>query len=377
MKRSGIPPPRTFAQRASPPPALTELRDSSMNVRGAMAPPTVKHKPSGCNVPAASALARPLTIPVPEPASKIRKTLQEKAGEPTVPRPAAHSSLRIPASELKSIAGRGHATSISRMPSKGLIRNPSTANLGGSVGAGPRPLPRPKSAYGQYSSHVRSKSHHQSSRPGTALRHGSDEAVSEETERKGVQAFSPISANPSHRRLHVSKRAASSPSVQLPCTPLAKEPTQTDREDLATGFAALSLRASARSGTDRGGREAMPDKEAKNLIRPKQLLSYLPQPTPTPIHTPIRQQPPEPIFRPPASTPRRLAQAPFLSRFTNDRCPDFYNERIEAMERDFRMFKEKMEGDIGQATDYKESLQQLQGRGEYRQHDLTREEVRH
>jgi len=209
MKRSGIPPPRTFAQRASPPPALTELRDSSMNVRGAMAPPTVKHKPSG----------------LPEPASKIRKTLQEKAGEPTVPRPAAHSSLRIPASELKSIAGRGHATSISRMPSKGLIRNPSTANLGGSVGAGPRPLPRPKSAYGQYSSHVRSKSHHQSSRPGTALRHGSDEAVSEETERK-----------------------------------------------------------------------------------------------------------------------------------------DFYNERIEAMERDFRMFKEKMEGDIGQATDYKESLQQLQGR---------------
>jgi kinesin family protein C1 len=33
------------------------------------------------------------------------------------------------------------------------------------------------------------------------------------------------------------------------------------------------------------------------------------------------------------------------------------------MERDFRMFKEKMETDVRQATDYKESIQQLQSRG--------------
>ncbi|CAE7187394.1 hypothetical protein P3342_008730 [Pyrenophora teres f. teres] len=41
---------------------------------------------------------------------------------------------------------------------------------------------------------------------------------------------------------------------------------------------------------------------------------------------------------------------------------DFYNERMEAMERDFRMFKEKMETDVRQATDYKESISQLQSR---------------
>ncbi|KAI4956147.1 hypothetical protein J4E91_000357 [Alternaria rosae] len=41
---------------------------------------------------------------------------------------------------------------------------------------------------------------------------------------------------------------------------------------------------------------------------------------------------------------------------------DFYNDRMEAMERDFRMFKEKMETDVRQATDYKESIQQLQSR---------------
>ncbi|OAK97400.1 kinesin-domain-containing protein [Phaeosphaeriaceae sp. SRC1lsM3a] len=39
---------------------------------------------------------------------------------------------------------------------------------------------------------------------------------------------------------------------------------------------------------------------------------------------------------------------------------DFYDDRIEAMERNFAMFKEKMEGDMQQATDYKETIQQLQ-----------------
>jgi hypothetical protein len=33
------------------------------------------------------------------------------------------------------------------------------------------------------------------------------------------------------------------------------------------------------------------------------------------------------------------------------------------MERDFRMFKEKMEGDMQQTTDYKETIQQLQSKG--------------
>lgn len=37
---------------------------------------------------------------------------------------------------------------------------------------------------------------------------------------------------------------------------------------------------------------------------------------------------------------------------------------MEAMERQFNAFKDKMESDMRQATDQKESIQQLQGRGE-------------
>lgn len=322
----------------------------------------------------------------------MRKTLKEKAGEPIAPRAVAPTSLRMPAADLKSIAGRSHAASTSRLPSKGLSRHPSTATLGGSVGAVPPRAPtRPKSAYGQYGSHARSKSHHQSARPATALRRDPDEDDAEEAERKGVQAFH-ISTNPSPS-LRVSKRAASSstkrqqgslsatsqprsrsaaarpvssPAALRPFTPIVEEPTKTDRADLCTGLAALSLRSSLRSSTDRGGRDATIGKGTTLFIKPKQPQSHLPQPSQTPTRTPIRQQAPEAIFRPPTSTPRRQAPALFLSRFTNDRCPDFYNERIEAMERDFRMFKEKMEGDIGQATDYKESLQQLQNKGTQR-----------
>lgn len=208
MKRSGIPPPKPISLIASPPPALAELRDSSMNARSAMAPPSMKHKPSG----------------LPEPASKIRKTLKEKAGEPIAPRSAASSTSRLPPGSVRGAAGRIHAASTSRVPSKGLSKQPSVATLGGSVG-GPRAPARPKSAYGQYNGHARSKSYHQGARPATAMRRDKDEEDEEEAERK-----------------------------------------------------------------------------------------------------------------------------------------DFYNERIEAMERDFRMFKEKMEGDVGQATNYKESLQQLQNR---------------
>ncbi|KAF2629394.1 carboxy-terminal kinesin 2 [Macroventuria anomochaeta] len=41
---------------------------------------------------------------------------------------------------------------------------------------------------------------------------------------------------------------------------------------------------------------------------------------------------------------------------------DFYDDRMEAMERQFSAFKEKMETDMQKATDQKESIQQLQSR---------------
>ncbi|KAH9866515.1 hypothetical protein J1614_008205 [Plenodomus biglobosus] len=380
--RSGIPPPKPISLIASPPPALAELRDSSMNARSAMAPPSMKHKPSGCNLPTPSLSEpdRPLTSSVPEPASKMRKTLKEKAGEPIAPRSAASSTSRLAPGSVRGAAGRIHAASTSRMPSKGLSKQPSVATLGGSVG-GPRAPARPKSAYGQYNGHARSKSYHQGARPATAMRRDKDEEDEEEAERKGVQPFR-ISISPTES-LHVSKRVASSsmmranpmsvlsqtssylsttrpvssPSLLSSVTPVMEESAQIDRQDICTSFGALSLRdLAAASGTNRDGRNSLSGTTV--FLKPKMSQSHLPQPTPPPV----RPQPVHTSFRQSGSTPKKPPQSPFLNRFTNDRCPDFYNERIEAMERDFRMFKEKMEGDVGQATNYKESLQQLQNR---------------
>jgi kinesin family protein C1 len=214
-----------------------------------------------------------------------------------------------------------------------------------------------------------------------------DDDDSEQAERKGVQPFL-ISTNPStsasvpgwmpsHLKkrtisLNVSQqrisrvsgpRAVSSPSHFRSVTPVIEEPADTDCDDICAVVGALTLGAAkADMRGSRIGRGMTSDYGTNPFLKPKIPQSQLPQPTPTPA----RQQQVDPSpHRPPSTTPRRSAQTPFLNRFTNDRCPDFYNERMEAMERDFRMFKEKMETDVRQATDYKESIQQLQSRGTF------------
>lgn len=391
MKRSGIKPPSTFSQIASPPRVLNEIYESSMNARTAMQLPTAaKHKPSGCKIPVATCSVpdRPLTTAVPEPAFKQRKTLAEQAGEPIVRKLPAPTTTRPAPSGVKSTIARGLAASTSRATTKSISRHPSAAALSGSVGAGPRAptaYARPKSAYGQSSSHARSKSYHTGPRPATSMVKREEDDDSEEAERKGVQAFH-ISTNPtqslrvpkwpapvtkqrpnslhvlSQRAPHVSAtRTVSSPSNVGSTTPVMEEPAYIDCDDICGGIKALNLDASkADNDRNRVRRGTTSGKDENPFLKPKKPSSQLPQPTPTPIR---QQQPIDYMPFWPPSTPRKQVPAPFLNRFTNDRCPDFYNERMEAMERDFRMFKEKMEGDVGQATGYKESIQQLQSRG--------------
>lgn len=216
--------------------------------------------------------------------------------------------------------------------------------------------------------------------------HDDDDDDSEEAERKGVPPFH-ISTNPSenvkvpkkappnekkrpnsvqvlsHRVPHMSSpRSISSPIHVRSTTPVIEEPARLDCEDICAGVKTLKLGAST---TDFHGsrreRGITSGKEENPFVKPKKSKSHLPQPTPN--ATPIKQQPLEALFWPVSTTPRKQPQAPYLSRFTNDRCPDFYNERMEAMEREFRVFKEKMEGDVEQATDYKESINQLKMKG--------------
>ncbi|CAN9259281.1 unnamed protein product [Alternaria alternata] len=366
-KRSGIKPPSTFSNiTSSPTRALGELHEAGANARSGMPIPTAKHKPSG----------------LPEPAFKQRKTLAEQAGEPI-------SRLKPPPSKIssgiKSIVPRGLAASTSRATTKPTARHPAASTLSGSVGGAPKAsgAVRPKSAYG-HGSHARSKSYQQGPRPATAMLNRDDDDDSEQAERKGVQPFL-ISTNPStsarvpggmpsylkkrtislnifqHRIAGTSgPRAVSSPSHFRSVTPVIEEPADTDCDDICTAVGALTLGAAKADVRDSQiGRGMTSDYGTNPFLKPKIPPSQLPQRTPTMARQ--QQVDPSPL-RPPSTTPRKSAQKPFLNRFTNDRCPDFYNERMEAMERDFRMFKEKMETDVRQATDYKESIQQLQSR---------------
>jgi len=262
-----------------------------------------------------------------------------------------------------------------------LASAPSHSSSVGPVARVPTATARPKSSYGQYGQHGRSKSQHQVSRPATAMQQRDDEEDDlERQERKGVHPFSlsatpmetlkvlkhapkplqrrPNSLNVAPTRVsHLShSRAVSSPSNFRPITPVMEEPDDSCDDicntlgELKLGPAKAETRDSPIGGATIHGKEANPF-----------LKTHVSQ---IPIKTPARQMitpaPAQKQFA--AATPKSLA--PFLNRFTNDRCPDFYDDRIETMERDFRMFKEKMESDMQQSTDYKETIQQLQSRGE-------------
>jgi kinesin family protein C1 len=384
-KPSGIKPPSRLPQISSPPRALAELHTSNMNARPAAVTALSKHKPSGRTVfPVLHTVPRRPTdpCPVPEPAAK-RKTLAEKAAEPYTRKPVAPPSTRPTSTSVKSTVARkdrafsaSTSTSTSRATAGTLSRTASTSAYGNgssSMAAGAR-APRPKSAYGQYS-HTRTKSSNAPPRPATALlKRGVavvDDDDDERAERQGAHPFL-ISTNPlDHVRVpknthHAQKprpaslhlpptgafllsttRSLSSPA--RPITPVQEEPADSDCDNVCANLEALALRDS------RFGRGMASRQEADPSVKSTVLRTQLPRATPT---RQLRDQTP---MRPP-STPRRT-QPKFLNRFTNDRCPDFYDDRMEAMERQFNAFKDKMESDMRQATDQKESIQQLQSRG--------------
>jgi kinesin family protein C1 len=380
-KPSGLKPPSQVPKISSAQGRpLGELQESNMNSRSAIPPPTSsKHKPSGCKLPtdAHSGLDSSLIPTVPEPAFK-RKTLMEKAAE-FDRKLAAPPTARPIANGVKSTIARGFAASTSRINPNKSSKHIAAPSHSGSVGPGAR-VPsgnaRPKSAYGQ---HARSKSHHQGMRPATAMMKQRDEEDEDERlERKGVHRF-PLSTIPQEtlnvsknahvpgekrpnsltvapkRAFHMSEsRAVSSPSNLRSTTPIMEEPADSSCDDICNTLGALALGAPKAVNRDRRvGCGTIPGKEPNPFLKPP--ISQLPR------ATPMRHAAAPTPSRPPSSTPR--TRAPFLNRFTNDRCPDFYDDRMEAMEREFRMFKEKMEGDMQTTTDYKETIQQLQGRG--------------
>jgi kinesin family protein C1 len=316
--------------------------------------------------------------------------LVDRAGE-TERKIAAPTTGRPISEAVKGSIGRGYAASTSSAARRAPVKTsrPAATSFSGSMGPGAR-VPsgnaRPKSAYGNVPGHslARSKSyHHQASRPATAMKYRESDDEDETVERKGTVTIPTIPTIPkdgisvrknastgAKRRLNsltippqrslqrsgpmAGSRYASSPSAFRPITLVKEEPADTDCDDICGTLGRLNLgvpKAAARDSRVGGG--TIPDTEPNPFLRPGIPSSRMKQPTPvkqlTYTPTPLR------------STPRM--EAPFVNRFTNERLPVFYDERVEAIEREFRTFKEKLEGDIEQAPKYKETINQLQSRG--------------
>lgn len=359
-----------------------------MNARSGIPPPTTsaKHKPSSCKsfLPVYCEPDRPLTHSVPEPATKVRRTLVERAGDAPSRKPTAPPSSRPLSTSVKGTVARKErgfsaSTSTSRAGTRPASRSATAPSFSASTGPSAKPS-RPRSAYGQFAgTHVRSKSHHSTARPATSM-YRRDEEEDDDEEERGVQPFL-ISTNPGEsfkaprktRQAHQNRphsisipaqqasylshpRSISSPTFR-PITPVQEEPADADCDEVCRSLKAFTLGAPVADNhsVGFGGGISCSDEETNPFLKP-------PRPSRLPQATPTRQPSIQTPTRPPSSTPRN-ARRRFLNRFTNDQCPDFYDDRMEAMERQFTAFKEKMETDMQKATDQKESIQQLQSRG--------------
>lgn len=262
--------------------------------------PGAKHKPSSCKsfLPIFCEPERPLTQPVPEPATKIRRTLAERAGDTLSRKPTAPPSSRPLSSSVKSTITRKErgfsastSTATSRAASRPASRSAMAPSFSASMGPGAK-APRPKSAYGQYAgTHMRSKSHHSTARPATSMIRRDEEDVEEEE--RGVQPFlistkpeesfkalrktrqapqtRPHSISiPTQRTFHLSAaRSISSPTFR-PITPVQEEPADADCEDVCASLKALTLGAPDADNHNVGFGRGMPcsDEETNPFIKP-------------------------------------------------------------------------------------------------------------
>lgn len=316
-----------------------------------------------------------LTAAVPEPESKQRKTLAERAGETFGSKIAAPQTSRPTNNAVKqsvSNGSRGFSNSLSRSTSTRAPKH-KTSSSGSSVGHGSRApsanTTRPKSAYG---GHNRSRSQYQ--RPATSMAQHDPEP-----EPQGGHPIS-ISTNPSASpsMLHVQKnsfresasrtfslnissrqrpptqRSVSSPSSQRPRPEAPVSPADTDCDDILTELGALTLRASIiQARTSRTGRGAT---AGKNLG-----LSY---PSQIPKQTPTRSMPPPSLLALKSPRKQRSPITPFLNKYTNDRVPVFDDTRVASLEAQFAAWKEQMEIDMDKQSKVQESIKLYETKSE-------------
>ena len=294
-----------------------------------------------------------------------RKTLAERAGEPSRPIPAPPSSRPVNAHvRATSLAGVARETSFSssvssRPSSVASTRNTSGSSYSSSVGPGSRPPTshsyRPQSAmsYQRIQKPVSSLN-----RPATSLEAHEEEPGTARTlgKRKGripfpftPQGCPPTIRPPRVRGSHDTQKVHTSGWESRPSTAFSFR-----EASLSNAFNALSLNREASQSTPTTDLEVWP---VSPHTRPASKAGAPPTPTLIPRLAPraaLPVEPPSPS-KTPKKTPRPLPQ--FLTRSSNEVIAWDTDSRLEEVENMCSQFKEKMDG----ATTESKSLREMMG----------------
>ena len=313
---------------------------------------------------AAATNARSTMLPPPNNDRK-RKTLAERAGEPSRPTPAPPSSRLVNAHvRATSLAGVARETSFSssvssRPSSVASTRNTSGSSHSSSVGPGSRPPTshsyRPQSAM----SHQRFQRPVSSlNRPATSLEAHEEEPGTARIlgKRKGRTPFPfnpqdcpPTLRPPRMRGSHDTQKIHTSEWESRPFTALSFR-----EASLSNAFSALSLNRAASQSAPTADMEAWP---VSPHTLPASRAGAPPTPTLIPRLAPRAVLPVEPQSpsKSPKKTPKPLPQ--FLTRSSNEVIAWDTDSRLEEVENMCSEFKEKMDG----ATTESKSLREMMG----------------
>ena len=302
---------------------------------------------------------------LPPPTNNLkRKTLVDRAGEPSRPTPAPPSSRPVNAHvKATSLAGVGRETSFSssmssRPSSVASSRNTSGSSYSSSVGPGSRPPSshsyRPQSAI---SNHRLQRPVPSLNRPATALElHEEEPGTARNIVKR--QSRTPFHLNPQDfppsmrlsraRVTYHAQRVHPSEWESRPFSALSLREVS-----LSTAFNGLSLYNEASQSTikaDSGVRSTPPEP------RPSSNAGASPTPTHIPRLAPRAMLPVEPQSTTKSPNKNPNPQAQFLTRSSNDVIAWDTNSRLEEVESMCSQFREKIDGAAVESKALRESM---------------------
>ena len=338
-----------------------EKRELTLQFTSQLRPPSQIPTPGKLfEMSAAATNARSTMLPPPNN-DKKRKTLAERAGEPSRPTPAPPSSRPVNAHvRATSLAGVARETSFSssvssRPSSVASTRNTSGSSYSSSVGPGSRPPSshyyRPQSAM----SHPRLQRPVSSlNRPATSLEAHEEEPGTARNlgKRKGRTPF-PLNPQDCPPTIRPPRMRGSRDTQKVHTSEWVR--TFSFREaSLSNAFSGLSLHEEASqsaSATDMEARPTSPHTQAASKAGAPPTPTFIPRLA----HRAVLPVEPQSPSKPPKKTPKPLPQ--FLTRSSNQVIAWDTDSRLEEVENMCTQFREKMDG----ATTESKSLREMMG----------------